>query len=117
MTLAGDLRDLIAETARETPGVGELAESLKWGEPSFTPARPRIGRSVRLNQRPDGDVALMFICHTGLVERFREFYGDTLRIEGNRAIVLTPGEALPVDALKHCIAQALTYHLAKRKSR
>ncbi|MCC0028746.1 MAG: DUF1801 domain-containing protein [Brucellaceae bacterium] len=114
MNLAARLRALIAETARETDGVGEIAESVKWGEPSFAPARPRIGSSVRLQERANGDVALMFICHTGLVERFRDLYGDTLTLEGNRAIVLSPDEALPVDALKHCIAMALTYHLGKR---
>ncbi len=115
MTLADRLRALIAETARETPGVGGIAESLKWGEPSFAPARPRIGSSVRLQERANGDVALMFICHTGLVDRFRERYGDTLTLEDNRAIVVSPQNDLPADALKHCIAMALTYHLAKRR--
>ena len=115
MTLADHLRGLIAETARETDGVGEIAESVKWGEPSFAPVRPRVGSSVRLQERANGDVALMFICHTGLVERFRDLYGDALTLEGNRAIVLSPGEELPADALKHCIAMALTYHLGKRK--
>ena len=116
MTLADHLRGLIAETARETDGVGEIAESVKWGEPSFAPVRPRVGSSVRLQERANGDVALMFICHTGLVERFRELYGDMLTLEGNRAIVLSGGEALPADALKHCIAMTLTYHLGKRGS-
>jgi len=115
MSLADRLRALVVETARETDGVGDLAESVKWGESSFAPARPRIGSSVRLQQRANGDVALMFICHTGLVERFRELYGDDLTFEGDRAIVLSPHEALPVDVLKHCIALALTYHLGKRK--
>ena len=114
MNLAARLRALIAETARETDSVGALAESVKWGEPSFAPARPRIGSSVRLQERANGDVALMFICHTGLVERFRDLYGDTLTLEGNRAIVLSPGATLPADTLKHCIAMTLTYHLGKR---
>lgn len=115
MTLADRLRTLIAETARETPGVGDITESVKWGEPSFAPAKPRIGSSVRLQERANGDVALMFICHTGLVDSFRERYGDTLTFEGNRAIVVTPQDNLPAEPLKHCIAMALTYHLAKRR--
>ncbi|MCI5078499.1 DUF1801 domain-containing protein [Oricola sp.] len=103
------LRALIFETARETEGVGELAESLKWGEPSFTPARPRIGSSVRLATRKDDTVAMLFICHTNLVDRFRELYPDTFAFEGNRALVFRPGEAVPVAETKHCIALALTY--------
>ena len=107
--LYDDLRALIHETARETEGVGDLAESLKWGEPSFTPAKPRIGSSVRLVLRDDETVAMLFICHTNLVDRFRELYPDSFAFEGNRALVFKAGEAIPAAETKHCIAMALTY--------
>jgi len=109
------LRALIFETARETEGVGALAESLKWGEPSFVPARPRIGSSVRLAIRDKNTVAMLFICHTHLVDRFREIYPGTFAFEGNRALVFRADETLPVDETKHCVAMALTWHLAKRR--
>jgi hypothetical protein len=32
------LRELIFETAAELPKVGELVETLKWGEPAYYPA-------------------------------------------------------------------------------
>ena len=115
MTLSERLIALIHETARETDAVGALEQSLKWGQVSFAPAKPRIGSSVRIEERANGDVALMFICHTGLVSDFRDRYGDELELEGNRAIVVSADEELPEDALKHCIAQALTYHLNKKK--
>ncbi|CAN0591748.1 unnamed protein product [Laminaria digitata] len=105
------LRDLIYEVARETPTIGEISESLKWGQPSYTPVKPRVGSSVRLGVLEDGKVALYFICHTHLVTRFREIYGDTLTYEGDRALLLDVGAAWPEDALKHCIAMALTYKL------
>lgn len=108
------LRALVFEAARETEGVGDLAESLKWGEPSFTPARPRIGSSVRLAIRDAETVAMLFICHTLLVDRFRELYPDTFSFEGNRALVFTAGADIPVAETKHCIAMALTWHLKKR---
>jgi len=108
-TLFGKLRALIFETARETEGVGDLAESLKWGEPSFTPARPRIGSSVRLTIRDDDTVAMLFICHTNLVDRFRELYPETFAFEGNRALLFKPRETIPAAETKHCIAMALTY--------
>lgn len=106
-------RQLIEQAARETEGVGPLAENVKWGEPSFAPAKRNTGSSVRLQQRANGDVALMFICHTGLVEEFRELYGDRLEFEGNRAIVLKSGQEYDAAAVKHCIALALTYHRRK----
>jgi DNA-3-methyladenine glycosylase I len=109
------LRALIFETARETEGVGALAESLKWGEPSFAPARPRIGSSVRLAIRDKNTVAMLFICHTHLVDRFREIYPGTFAFEGNRALLFRTDEMLPADETKHCVAMALTWHLARRK--
>lgn len=108
------LRALILETARETEGVGDLAESLKWGEPSFTPARPRIGSSVRLAIHDDGTVAMLFICHTNLVDRFRDLYPDSFAFEGNRALVFKPGDTIPLAETKHCIAMALTYFRDRR---
>lgn len=103
------MRELIFAAAREVPAIGELEESLKWGQPSFTPKGKRIGSSIRLGVTGAGEPAFFFICHTRLVEDFREIHGDVLRYEGNRAII-ADGEA-PPEVLKHCIAMALTYHL------
>ncbi len=105
---------MIAMAAEETRGVGAIAETVKWGNPSFTPEKPKIGSSVRLENRAGGDMALMFICHTGLVDEFREIYADVLTFEGNRAIVLRANEKLPENELRHCVALAFTYHLRKR---
>ncbi len=103
------LRQLILDTAAETPLVGGLSESLKWGEPSYTPQKKGIGSSVRIAPRKDGKVSMNFICHTGLVERFRQLYADRLEFEGNRTIVIDPSMSLPEQELRHCIAMALTY--------
>ena len=113
-TLA-ELRRLIFATAAETPVIGELTETLKWGEPSYTPKRPRIGSSVRLGVTKEGRVAAYFICHTNLVDRFREIYPDTFAFEGNRAILLDPSAPLPESELKHCFAMALTYKLKPKR--
>lgn len=109
------IRALIERTAAETEGVGPLIESVKWGEPSFTPQKPRVGSSVRIQQRANGDVALMFICHTNLVEEFRTHYGNRLVFEGNRAIVLPDGRITDEEAVSHCLAMAFTYHRRKRE--
>lgn len=110
-----DLRTLIYDVAARTPDIGEVEESLKWGEQSFTPKKRNIGSSVRIAPRSNGDVALMFICHTNLVEEFREHYPDALEFEGNRAIVLADGQEFDREALAHCIVLALSYKLRKRQ--
>ena len=111
-----DLRRLILETAADLPEVGPVAETLKWGQPAYLPKRPRIGTTLRIDAlkgRNDG-VALFFHCQSRLGEVYRERYGDTLTVVGDRSIELEADGALPREALKHCIALALTYHLRKR---
>ncbi|MEM5471972.1 DUF1801 domain-containing protein [Hoeflea sp. AS60] len=110
-----NLKALIHEVAAGTPEIGPLEESLKWGEQSFTPQKRNIGSSVRIQPRGDGGAALMFICHTNLVEEFRALYPDALTYEGNRAIVLDSGNTVDHDALSHCIGLALTYKLRKKR--
>jgi len=113
------LRSLVFETARETGGVGDLVETLKWGQPAYRPARPRIGTTLRIDAvkgRPD-HYALFVHCRTSLADTFRSLYGDTLDIEGDRAIVLSTTAEVPRAALKHCVALVLTYHATMRGHR
>lgn len=105
------LRGMILRAAAAANGVGEIAESLKWGEPSYTPAKKGVGSSVRLAPRKDGKVSMHFICHTGLITRFREIYGRELEFEGSRTIVVDAKNPLPEAALRHCVSMALTYFL------
>ncbi|MEQ8480998.1 MAG: DUF1801 domain-containing protein [Hoeflea sp.] len=111
-----EARGLIHDVAARTPEIGPLEESLKWGEPSFTPAKRNVGSSVRIAPRANGDLALMFICHTNLVEEFRALYPAALTFEGNRAILVKAGKPVDAEALSHCIALALTYKLRKRRT-
>jgi len=108
-----DLRQLVLDVAEETPGVGEIEECLKWGQPSFVTKKPKSGSTIRIDAVGDepGKVAMYFICNTNLVERFREQYPETFDYRGNRALVFDADEALPENELCHCIAMALTYHL------
>ena len=112
-----ELRSLILDTAARTDGVGEIEETLKWGQPSYLTSKTKSGSTIRIDAfEDDGSLcALHFICHTNLVETFRQLYSDKLRFEGNRSIVLDAKEPLPVAELGHCIALALTYHLDKRR--
>ena len=110
------LRGLILDTAAATPGVGEIEETLKWGEPAYLTSASKSGSTLRLGpvKSSPTQYALYFNCKTTLVDTFRTLFPQELRYDGNRAIVLDAGDALPRDALAFCIQAALTYH--RRKS-
>ncbi len=106
------LRALILETATETDGAGPVEEVVRWGEPSYL---AKHGSTVRVGwkkSQPDR-YALYFHCRTALVPTFREVHADRLSFEGNRAIVFAERDEVPADAVKQCIALALTYHRRK----
>ena len=109
------LREIILDVGEAMPGVGPVEEVLRWGQPSFVTPRTRAASTVRIDAVKGSTerYALYFICHTGLVDRFKELYPAEFTYEGNRALVFTVGETLPKAALRHCIGMALTYHLGK----
>lgn len=106
------LRRLIIETARQTKGVDKLVETIKWGEPGYV---TRSGSTLRMDwkSKTPHQCCLYFICTTELVSTFRYIFGDELKFEGNRAIVLDLSEPIPSEPLKLCITLALTYHKVK----
>jgi hypothetical protein len=112
------LRRLIFDTARTTRGVGRLEESLKWGQPSYLTKESKSGSTIRIDQVKSGtgQYAVYFHCQTDLVATFRELYPHEFSYGGNRRILFGAGDRIPEAALRHCIALALTYHLAKRNA-
>lgn len=116
------LRELIFKTAAATAGVGELQETLKWGEPAYVTRTSKSGSTVRINlvkgsgATPD-QYAVYFNCQTHLVETFRTLFPREFRFEGRRALLFRLDETPPRDALAWCIAAALTYHVQKARPR
>lgn len=88
------------------------------GQPADAPSKPRTGSTIRIDalKPPDRKYAIFFHCQTTLVPTFRELYANRFAFQGNRAMVFSPGEEVPRDALGHCIAMALTYRLKPRRS-
>jgi len=86
---------------------------LRWGEPAYLTAATKAGTTIRINRhkKSDDHYAFYVNCRTDLVERYKLLYGDELQFDGTRAVVFKVAEELPVNAVKHCIAMALTYHL------
>jgi len=108
------LRALIFETASDTQGVGAIEETLKWGQPSYLTRRPKSGTTIRLGWDDAGTCISLFVhCQTSLVEAWRDRYGDTLTLIGNRELALRTDQPLPRPPLQHCIAMPLPYHLRK----
>ncbi len=109
------LRALILKAEAET--AGGIIETLKWGQPSYLPGKLRTGSTVRIDiLKDDPDhYAMFFHCQTSLVSTFRDIYPDEFAYQGNRAVLLRHGDAIPQDAVKHCAALALTYHLNRKR--
>lgn len=109
------LRELIFATAATTLGVGEIEETLKWGEPAYLTSQSKSGSTIRLGWKKAQPAcyAMYFICHTNLVARFRMMFPTQLQFEGDRAIIFAENDPVPTAALATCIAAALTYHREK----
>jgi hypothetical protein len=110
------MRELVFDVGDETEGVGELVETVKWRQPAYLPSRPRIGSTVRLGalRNTEYHYAVFVHCQTTLIEEFQTYYSDQFDFDGERAIRFSRGTPVNVDALKHCVALALTYHLRSR---
>ena len=109
------LRDLIFDCAASDE-VGGVVETLKCGQPAYLPGKARVGTTVRLGQVREAPeaCALLVHCQTNLIDTYRGLFGRDLAFQGDRAILFPPGTALPVEAVRHCITLALTYHVRKR---
>ena len=112
------LRTLILETAAAIPTVGPIEETLKWGVPAYLTTLSKSGSTLRIDSQPSDPnrYAMYFHCQTNLIETFRTLFPDDFTFVGNRAIVFQLNDKVPIDALRTCVAAALTYHSAKKKA-
>jgi hypothetical protein len=111
-------RELVFAVAETTAGVGRLTETLRWGEPSYLTLDTGSGSTIRLGRdKASGAAAVHFICHTNLVDAFRQLYPDALAYQGSRSILLEADDDADGAALRHCLALALTYHARKKRGR
>ena len=106
-----ELRNLVFQIVSELD-LGDVDESLKWGEPSYS---VKTGSPLRMDWKlkSPNNYYLFFNCQTKLVDTFRELYCEELEFQGNRAIVLSLSKPLPETAIKFCLELALTYQQRK----
>ena len=110
------LRQLIFDTAAATKGVGEIEETLKWGEPSYLTPKTKTGSTIRIDWKKSQkeQYAMYFKCTADIVVAFRKRYPTEFKYGGNRSIIFHKDDEIPVKELKSCISLALTYHLNKK---
>lgn len=110
------LRQLILETAAGIKIVGEIEETLKWGEPSYLTQKSKSGSTIRIawKEGKRDQYSMFFKCTADLVPAMKERFSDKFTFGGNRSIDFQLNEKIPKKELKQCIALALTYHRNKK---
>ena len=105
------IRTSIFEVA-QSEALGNIEETLKWGEPSYL---VKGGCTLRIDWKSKfpKQLTVYFNCKTTLVETFKEIFGNIFRYEGNREIVFLLSEEVPLQELKICISLSLRYHKIK----
>lgn len=112
-----ELREMILDEAARHPEIGELLETLKWGQPSYLPVKPRIGTTIRIGRHSTDArrVGFYFNCNSSLADDYKQLYPGVFEYEGRRAILIGLKGTIRERELRHCIALALTYHLNKKR--
>ena len=95
---------------------GPLDETLKWGQPSWRPQKPRTGATLRMDWAAKTPNRLSFYvdCKTDLAARMRDIYPDLPVNDGQRHLGIDLAQPLPEQALSHLAEMTFTYHRAKR---
>jgi hypothetical protein len=110
------LRQLIFDTAASIEIVGEIEETLKWGEPSYLTPKSKSGSTIRIawKESQKEQYSMYFKCTANLIPAFKEKFPQKFKYGGNRSIDFDLNDEVPIKDLKLCIALALTYHLNKK---
>ncbi len=104
------LRALIYEIAATEPQVGQLTETLKWGQPSYLTEETKSGTTIRLGCPKDGGVAVYVHCQTSILSDVQALFPKDAAYDGNRGLHVPLQGSLPRAPLEMLIRRALTYH-------
>ena len=116
-TRLASLRELLFDVASGIPEIGGLTETLKWGEPSYLPVRPRVGTTVRIASAGASGrrYGLYVHCRTTLIPSLRDRHADLFVYDGNRGVMFDVDDRVPTAELRELVAAAFTYHRDKRR--
>ena len=102
------LRALIHSVA-DRARAGSIEETLKWGQPSLTPAQGG-GTPLRIGPHQDAAFALFAHCQTRVIADFAAAFPGWDRLDGNRAVLFDSIDQIEPERLSHLMRHALTYH-------
>jgi uncharacterized protein DUF1801 len=106
-----DVRQLILQVAEQNPDIGEIEESIKWGQASFA-TKPKTGTPIRIGGDKDTETYSLFVpCSTRIISEFRDIHPDMFEYRGNREIRLPLNKIMPQKKLSLFIKAALGYYL------
>lgn len=111
------VRELILDEARNDSSIGELKETLKWGEPSYLTEKTKSGTTVRIDwkEKNPNELGLFVNCKSSLLDQYRSLFPNSFRYEGERAVWINLEKDIPQFELRACIKLALRYHLDKKR--
>lgn len=105
------IRDLIIDAAKADSRIGEVSETLKWGQPSYIPRAPKTGTPIRLGVPKVGEFAIFVHCQTTVISEFRSLFPDDFTYDGNRAVIFSGVQEIVPSKVTLIIQRALTYRL------
>jgi hypothetical protein len=106
------IRELIFDVGQQTRGVGEIEETLKWGQPAYLTPQTKSGTTIRLGATKSGQLAVYTHCQTTIMSEFQSIFPDQFDYEGNRAVHFRSADTAALDSLTLLVRRALTYHLS-----
>ncbi len=108
-------RQIIYEVSQNSDEIGEIEESVKWGQPSYRPMN-KSGTTIRLGwsaKKPN--VYSIFVpCQTTIIRDFKVLYPNELNYIGNREICFDKHKDIKLKVITEFINQALTYYLVRK---
>lgn len=104
------IRDAIFRVANETPVVGQIEETLKWGQPAYLTWQSKSGTTIRISTLRSGGFGIFAHCQTTVISDFKLLFPKEFRYDGNRGVIFNETDELNFDHLDILIHGALTYH-------
>ena len=108
------VRERVFSVAPRDPRIGQITETIKWGEPAYLTQSLKVGTTLRIWQTKAEQKPAIFVnCQTILVPHIRDLYPQKFGYEGNRAIIVREQVTADIEVIDHVIQLILTYHLWK----
>ena len=103
-------RALVYRVAAADDALGEIVESVKWGQPSYRSTDRHRGTAVRLGvDRRSGRAGVCFHCGTAMIARCRERFPTAFSFDGKRGLLLDSDVHEVEETLAACVREALVY--------